>query len=208
MSIGRPVGRSGLPSTARPAALLAVLVAVLLATAGCGLRGEADARVLSVEEAPPALLSPSPVVLPLPAPAGASAQELVFVRESRLVPVTRPVLDVTPQRALQDLLGGPTPAERAVGLSTALPAEAGPVSVDVVGSTASVDIGGGVLESGRSDQVLALAQVVVTLDALPQVDAVRFLSEGQVLPVPRADGAISEDPLTADDYRPLLAPPP
>jgi hypothetical protein len=76
--------------------------------------------------------------------------------------------------------------------------------VTVEAGLASVAVGGEVLESGRSDLVLALAQVVVTLDALPEVVGVQFLSEDQVLAAPRADGAISRVPLTTDDYRSLL----
>ena len=179
----------------------ALALAVTLLTAGCGLRGEEAARPLTPEDAPVGLLSPSP---PAAQPPGTSAQQLVFVRESRLVPVTRPAVDVTPQTALDDLLAGPTPQERAAGLSTALPAAAGSVPLRVVDGTASVDVGGAVLESGRSDQVLALAQVVVTLDALPDVTGVLFLQDEAPLPVPRADGAISSGPLTTQDYLPLL----
>ncbi len=54
--------------------------------------------------------------------------------------------------------------------------------------------------------MLALAQVVTTLAGLPEVTAVRFVRDGQDLPVPRGDGAIVPGPLTAADYRDLLVP--
>jgi hypothetical protein len=175
-------------------------VGLVLAVAGCGVPPEGSARALTGSQAPFAVLSPAPEG---PQPPGARSQQLVFVEDAGLVVVTRPAQQQSPQSALSDLLAGPTPEEQAVGVTTALPAGTA-TQVRLEGSVAAVDVDGGLLESGRSDQVLALAQVVLTLDALPEVTGVRFLQQGQSLGVPRADGAITDAALTSADYQELV----
>lgn len=179
----------------------ALLVASLaLGLAGCGVGPEGHARALGVQDAPAGVLvSPSGSAQAT----GTSDEQLAYVRDARLATVTRAAAEVTPAAVLRDLLGGPLPAEREQGLTTALPAGSGSL-VGVEAGVASVALDGALLDNGRSDQVLALAQVVVTLDALPAVTGVRFLRDGQPLPVPRADGAVVGTPLTAADYRDLL----
>lgn len=117
--------------------------------------------------------------------------------------MSRAAGEVTPATVLRDLLGGPLPAEQEQGLTTALPTGSKALT-RLAGGVASVSLSGALLDNGRSDQVLALAQLVVTLDALPEVRGVRFLQDGEPLPVPRADGAIVSEPLTAADYRDLF----
>ncbi len=182
--------------------MLLLVAALVLGLTGCGVRPERQARALGAQDAPAGVLvTPSGS-----APAtGTSNEQLAFVRDAHLAMVTRAAAEVTPAAVLRDLLGGPLPAERDQGLTTVLPAGAGSL-VAVAGGVASVSLSGALLDSGRSDQVLALAQVVVTLDALPEVTGVRFLRDGHPLPVPRADGAIVGTPLTAADYGDLLAP--
>lgn len=186
----------------RGAGPVAVLVlAAALALTACGVRPEGQARALGPGAGPAGVL-----VTPSAAPAtGARAEQLAFVRDARLSTVSRPATEVNPGKVLRDLLDGPLPAERGQGLSTALPAASGSLE-GVRDGVASVDLNGALLDNGRSDQVLALAQVVLSLDALPDVTGVRFLRDGEPLPVPRADGAIVTGPVTAADYRDLLGP--
>ena len=178
-----------------------LLVPAVVALVGCGISAESSARAVGEDEAPFALLSPEPVV---PQPPGARSEQLVFVRDAALVPVSRPALQSSPQSALSDLLAGPTPVERDDGLTTALPTTVEP-GYSWWATVAEVDIGGELLDSGRSDQVLALAQVVLTLDALEEVTAVRFLQQGEPLRVPRADGVITAGLVTAADYADLVS---
>ncbi len=191
---GRSRARGGL------AVLTAVLTAVLAATtvlAGCGVTPEDAARPLSSESVPLSRLNrPTGAAQP----PGARSESLQFVRGTSLVSVLRPALRLTPETVLSDLLSGPTPDERAQGLTTALPTGTDLRLAGVQDRVADVVLGGDLLDSGRSDQLLALAQVVVTLDDLPEVDAVRFLRDGVPVPVPRADGAIEPTPVTAADY--------
>lgn len=183
--------------TARWVAL--VLSAVLCAA--CGVGPEDAARPLPAEDVPPGVLSTG---ARSPQPPGERQQRLVFVRDAQLVPVRRPALQVTPHTVLADLLTGPLPMEREQGLTTALPSGVEPFAVTVQDAVASVDLGDRLVESGRDDPVTALAQVVLSLTALPEVDAVRFVQDGVPVEVPRGDGELVDVPLGAHDYRVLL----
>lgn len=178
------------------------LVAVL--SAGCGVGPEDAARPLSTQEVPAGVLTDR---TSSPQPAGEREQRLFFLQDSQLVPVLRPAAQVTPQTVLGDLLGGPLPDERDRGLSTAVPTSAEPGSVTLTGPLALVDLGDRLLESGRDDPVTALAQVVLSLTALPAVEAVRFVQDGVPVDVPRGDGQVVDVPLRGEDYRDLLRAP-
>ena len=181
---------------AAPALALAVLLA-----AGCGIGPEDAARPLSSEEVPPGVLADRTSSAQ---PAGEREQRLYFLRDGQLVPVVRPAAQVTPETVLADLLGGPLPPEQDRGLSTALPSGGEPGLVALTGRSALVDLGDRLLESGRDDQVTALAQVVLSLTALREVETVRFVQDGAPVDVPRADGQVVDVPLRGEDYRDLL----
>ena len=54
--------------------------------------------------------------------------------------------------------------------------------------------------------MLALGQLVLTATARPGVGQVRFTLEGLPVQVPTADGTVTSDPLSRDDYLALLPP--
>lgn len=177
------------------------LVVTGVLCAACGVGPEEAARPLPAEDVPAGVLSAG---TPRPQPPGEREQRLVFVRDAQLVPVRRPAVQVTPQTVLADLLTGPLPPEREQGLTTALPTSVEPFVVTVQDGVASVDLGDRLAESGRDDPVTALAQVVLSLTALPEVDAVRFVQDGVPVEVPRGDGRLVDVPLGAQDYQALL----
>ncbi len=182
-------------------ALPAALALVALLAAGCGVHPEAAARPLTPQEVPVGVL---PDRTGRPQPPGEREQQLYFLRDARLVPVLRPAVQVTPQTVLDALLGGPLPAEQDRGLTTALPTSGAPGRVALQGTLAVVDLGARLSESGRDDPVTALGQVVLSLTALPEVEAVRFRQDTQLVDVPRGDGQVVEAPLRAEDYQVLL----
>lgn len=177
----------------------AVLVVALLLASACGLPSEETPRPIEAQELGPTATGPA---LPL----GARSTTLYLVRDAALAPVTRRTASVgSPSTALQLLLRGPSPTESVQGLSSAV----GPETVvldDVVrtGSTVVVPLAATPDGLGRSDEVLAYAQVVATLTSLPGVAAVRFVRDGEALSVPRADGSLSDGALTRSDYAELL----
>ncbi|PZF94739.1 GerMN domain-containing protein [Micromonospora deserti] len=181
---------------------VAALVAVVL-LAGCGVPTEGAPRTVP----PPPGPFPSPATgAPVP-PAGPVTEVLCLVRDDRLVTVERRVDGVpTVDAQLAHLLAGPTAAERDRGLTTALPGAVTTATARVSEARAEVDVGAPGEETGRSDEVLAFGQIVCTLTARDDIDTVSFLRAGTPLGVPRADGSLTQQPLTAADYADLVAP--
>ncbi|MFF5175211.1 GerMN domain-containing protein [Micromonospora sp. NPDC000089] len=183
--------------------LLAALAVLVLLPAGCGVPVDDEPRAVS---APPG---------PFPTPAGGAGtpsagrvrEVLYFVRDDRLTPVVRWV-DATPtvDAHLQQLLAGPSAQERDAGLTNALPGAMTVAVAGLSGTRATVDVREAGQEVGRSDGVYAFGQIVRTLVARDDVDSVAFVRRGRPLGVPRADGSLSTQPLTADDYATLAAP--
>ncbi|WP_406045858.1 GerMN domain-containing protein [Micromonospora sp. NBC_00898] len=179
------------------------LLLVLALLAGCGVPTEDNPRAVQ----PPPGPFPTPATGGSTAPSGRVDELLYFVRDDRLVPIVRRV-DTTPtlDGHLQHLLAGPTADERDKGLTSALPGAVTVAAARQTGARADVDIREAGDETGRSDAVLALGQIVRTLAARDDIDTVAFTRHGQPLGVPRADGSLSVEPLTAADYAALTVP--
>ncbi len=127
-----------------------------------------------------------------------------LARADHLEKVVRSAPRVDLTRALHVLLGGPTEAELGVGMRTAISPQAELRSAVLVGDTAVVDLSAAFVEVGGQEQILAVAQVVLTATAVPGVGRVRILLEGQAVEIPRADGTLSSESLGAADYERLL----
>ena len=186
----------------RSTVLLALLGAVL---AGCGVRTEDVPR----EVDPPDGVSHAWATEAQPGPlpdAGAIPERLYFVRGGEIVPVTRYVqAEPSVEELVDDLLGGLTDAERRDGLTSALVGNEFVGGVQRTGGLAKVELTAALDETGRTDQILAFAQIVCTLTTKPGITAVAFTRGGQVVGVPRADGSLSEAPASYADYASLLA---
>jgi germination protein M len=102
----------------------------------------------------------------------------------RSVPHTQAVA----RAALEQLLAGPTDAERAAGLTTALPADGHVVDVAIANGTATVDLSGALDDAAR-------AQVTYTLTQFPTIARVVLRVDGQPAP-----------PVTRADYEELTPP--
>ncbi|WP_117669157.1 GerMN domain-containing protein [Micromonospora sp. MW-13] len=191
-----------MPGLARRGVVPALLAGLLVLASACGVPAEDRPRAVEVPPGP----FPSPATAGSTAPTGRVTQTLCFVRDDRLVPVLRRV-DRAPgaDAQLRDLLAGPTAVERDVGLTSALPGAMSAAVADVVGGLARVTVGQTGDDTGRSDEVLAFGQIVCTLAARDDVTTVSFLRGGRPLGVPRADGSLSAQPLTAADYLSLTA---
>ncbi|GGM06755.1 GerMN domain-containing protein [Micromonospora yangpuensis] len=181
------------PRLTRDLGLLAVTAMLL---AGCGVSAEDRPRVIDRPG------GPHPVgTSPAAQPTGQLTETICFVRDEQLVRVDRQVSDAaTPVDQIRFLADGPTSAEREAGLSTALTGASRITGVRLVGREALVDVADGLVDTGRTDEMLAFGQVVCTLTARPDVDGVSFLHDSRRLGVPRADGSLSTGPLTVSDY--------
>jgi L,D-transpeptidase catalytic domain/Sporulation and spore germination/Putative peptidoglycan binding domain len=109
----------------------------------------------------------------------AGASRLWFLRDGRLVAVERGAPTVVD--TVRALLAGPTAAERARGLSSAVPRSTPLRSVAIERRIVTVDLGGR-FAAGRSDESLRarVAQLVRSVSSVSGVAGVRVLVEGGV----------------------------
>lgn len=178
------------------------MVLALLLAAGCGVSAESQPRSLDPGSAPFRGIGESATA----APVGAGRALVYLVRDGAIVAVVRRVPEPpTAEAVLAALVVGPSERESDAGLTTAVLSGTTLDRQEPSARVAYVDVPEtDETESGRSDEVLAYAQIVVTLTSLPSVTGVRFLRDGQPLDVPRADGSLARAPLTRRDYTALL----
>lgn len=191
----------------RGAAVCAAVLAVVAVTgAACGVPGDAHARPIAADDVPFGLLadragSPSTTV------ASADTEVSVYlVSGERLAEVRRPFAAGSGLKGLLALVtSGPTDAEAAAGLRSALPATA---VVDAATSNGEADVS--LSETFASldsrEQVLAIAQIVYTATGDPGINAVRFAVDGKSVEVPNGQASLVTRPVTRADYA-ALAPP-
>jgi hypothetical protein len=124
------------------------------------------------------LLALAALALALPGIAGAEVS-IWFVADGTPTAVSRN--GTTIERAVQQLLAGPTPAERARGLRSAVPRSTPLFSITVSRRIVTVDLGAR-FASGRDEAALhgRVSQLVRTVKSIPGVLAVRLLVEGGV----------------------------
>jgi hypothetical protein len=119
-------------------------------------------------------------LLALPAQAAsAKVVQVWFLKDGRLVSVDRRAPSI--EAAVQALLAGPTAADRARGLQSAVPSKTPLRAVDVERRVVTVDLGAR-FAGGRSEVSLRarVAQLVRTASSVPGVAGVRILVEGGV----------------------------
>lgn len=199
------------------AAPLAALVAVCC-TAGCGVVAGGGPHAIARGQVPFHLLTKVvPTTTTTTAPVATSAVTVYFIGQSGqyLVPAERAVpAPPTLRTVLEELLAGPTTAERTVGVRTALgsgvrllavrPAEPKPTT-----TTVTLDFNLAFGQISGTKQVLAVAQVVFTVGAvLGRQIGVRFEIDGNPTDVPTDTGAQVAGPVDAQQYASLAPPTP
>ena len=190
---------SGLPAT--------VVLAAATMLVACGIPYDREPTITPGGVVMP-VLAPSepPTAGGPPGPSGpqSPAVEVFLVQAENLVAVTRSTARHELAGALLLLLGGPMETEFAAGTRTAISPQTELRSAGLENGTAVVDLSAAFVEVGGQEQILAVAQVVLTATAVPGVERVRFLLEGEAVEVPRADGTLTSDSLQAADYQGLL----
>jgi spore germination protein GerM len=183
-----------------------------LLSAGCGVPTSADARSIPANQVPANLLSPTPPATTTTQP-GSYVSVPVFLiggAPERLVSVARDIV-VSAQSStyltevLTALVSGPTTADSAAGLFSAIPLQTRVLSVSVAAGVATVNFNSVFATLSGAAQSEAVAQVVFTLTAQPNVTSVAFQIEGQVAAVPVGSGAVVSTPVTPAQF-PNLAP--
>jgi hypothetical protein len=144
--------------------------------------------------------------LPRQATSGAATQprlpssrsfEVWFVREGRLMEAlrTHPATRRVATAALDALLAGPSPSERASGVHSEIPGATRLLDVAISGGVARIDLTSDFESAAATRSLqLRLAQVVYTATQFPTVKKVRFLVGGT--PVAALGGAVGRDAYT------------
>ena len=177
----------------------ALALAVLLA--GCGVPLEDEARALPSQSA-----NVPPSATPAVPETGPITETIYLVKGGLLVAVPRNVpAEPAVDKLMADLLAGPTEAEKAAGIGSALLGSKVVAAVQVHNGIATVELAANLEGTGRTDDVLAYGQIVCTLTTRPDVSWTTFTRDGQPIEVPRGDGSLTGDPLNAASYSRLIA---
>ncbi|GAB2589408.1 GerMN domain-containing protein [Kribbella endophytica] len=183
---------------------------VVLVVGGCGVPTQ-ESPVEIRPEALPSRLQGTALPRDVSPPTAGPGQVSVvvnFVRKDRLVRSVREVPNGPAQDRLAAivaaLVAGPTERERASGISSALPVGLQLAVTTLDGNRAVIGLIG---ETGGSaaENVLAVAQIVLSATTIPTVKEVTFERDGLPVEALLADGALTTNPLTAADYAALRA---
>jgi hypothetical protein len=180
---------------------------LLAATLGaCAVDDQRSARARDDADVPFGLLDEgAPPLVPSdpddPADDGAS---LCFIDGQGLRTVVARVDAPDDLREVIDALGSPPDGPEGP-LRTAIGREP-PLVRDVhrVSGIAQVELTPAISALSSDEQLRAVAQLVCTLTAQPGVGPVSFTLEGSTIDVPRADGSLTSDPVSRDDYVELI----
>jgi len=167
----------------------------------------------------PAALSVAPATLPaVVEPDERRIDVTVYLVNALQQLVPSPVTIGRPgsfQAILTSLANGPDGKATSLGYGTDLPAGVSLTAMRVTrAGVAQVEVGGGFLAQGGQTAIGEFAQVVYSLYAslpfvgIPGVKGVQFFSGGVPTGALLVDGQLVPRPVTADDYKSLLAPAP
>lgn len=190
----------------RHAVAVLLVVGAVAGVGGCGLPEDQRPHLVTAEDAP-LDLTPTESAADTVPEAGEVTVEVFFLNldQTQLRRARRPVDEVDVAAAIEALLQGPTEEERdelshaippAVELLSAVVADDGLVTLDLAPAGE-----GGILSVQSDAQARAFAQLVYTATAVPGVERVRFLVEGQPVDAPNDEAALAE--VTEADYASL-----
>jgi germination protein M len=130
-----------------------------------------------------------------------------FARDDGLVAVRR-THEPTPlvaTAAVDALLAGPSAAERATGVGSAVPSGTRLLGIAIHNGVATVDLTSEYQSGGGSlSMQTRLGQVVYTLTQFPTVQKVRFRLDGTPVNVFSSEGIVLDHPVGRSDYANLL----
>jgi germination protein M len=180
-----------------------LVVAVLASVTACSTGSD------NAGPTPPASASstatPSATATSTPAPVVTSVSAY-FVRGEKVAAAHRTSTGVAVSRAaVLALLQGPSAAERASGLTTAVPSGTTLRSVSVSGGVAVVDLSGTFASGGGSLSMrLRLGQLVTTLTQFPTISSVRLWLDGKAATTLGGEGLIVNHPISRVDVEDSL----
>jgi hypothetical protein len=185
--------------------LLALVLSATLALAACGGSDEGSGTTTTSRRATSTTASTSERSSTTSAPQKTTDVRVYLLRGEKVGPVRRSGPAGTPARAaIQALLAGPTAADRAAGLTSAVPAGTKLLGVTIVDDVATVDLSSQFGSGGGSQSMQArVAQVVFTLTQFPNVESVLFHMEGRPVTALGGEGVVLTSPQTRADWEAL-----
>jgi Sporulation and spore germination/Immunoglobulin-like domain of bacterial spore germination len=197
-----------LPLLLITAAVVVVAGAALLAACGGSSGGSSTVQpTATVTVTTPGSATTSPQASPSPSASPAQTTlRLYFLRDEKLGVAERRVAHTTmPATAsMRELLAGPTSAESAADLTSAIPAGTRLLGLTLDGSTARVDLSSRFASgSDRPSMRARVAEVVYTLTRYPTVDSVQLLVEGSPVDDLGGESIVLTAPQTRADWRDL-----
>ena len=135
----------------------------------------------------------------------ATTVKVTFLKGEQMTTVDRPGSSVA--RSVRALLSGPTPRESRQGITTQIPPRTRLLGAKLARGVATVDLDATVLTSpDRTGTAAVVAQLVLTVTAVPGVKAVRLHVNGR--PTSRLTGPAPGRAIAAKDVRVPDRPPP
>lgn len=179
---------------------LRLLIGLVLAVTACGIPIDAEPEVVDVE------VDDSPVS-PGPIPGDLAAVSMYLISDETLVRVTRDLPDPQSLEAiLGSLLEGVTEPEERSNLRSSIPTATRVLRIEREGNLARIDLSREFAAVGGGEEILAVAQIVLTATSVDGIDLVALLLEGVPTDAPVASGALSIEPVSAADYASLISP--
>lgn len=170
-------------------------VVVLAFVAGCGIPLQTTPDTIDVEVRSPAASPPAAGI-------GPGETAIYLVMDDALVPVRRDgVVDIEGLIGL--LLAGPSAAEEQAGMRSAIPPNTALRSTEVTGNDIVVDLSRAFASFGGQEEILAVAQVVLTLTTAG-LEGVLLELESEATPIPLQNGLLVTEPVGFDDYSALI----
>jgi hypothetical protein len=182
---------------------LALLALLGVVAAGCGGGSRPAAATTASEPAGRSTTAPAATV------AASLVVRAYLLRDGVVAPVGRvvPRTQAVARAALEQLIQGPTAAERDAGLATDVPSGVTVLGLTVAGGTAVVDLSRPFARGGEATISPRLAQVVYTLTQFPTISRVRFELDGDPLTgVTDGHGEILDHPPGRAEYEDLTPP--
>lgn len=199
--------------------LIGFVIGLGFLAAGCAGRGAEVVRPVgegSPSPSPSSNTSPTPGASHTPttrpsSPSGSGSvtYDVWFTKGEHLFVTrrTEPFTVAVGRAALQSLLSGPSSAERAAGVGTAVPSGTKLLDLNIEDGIATVDLSGTFDDGGGSlSEGMRLAQVVYTITQFPTVQGVNFRLDGKPVTAFSGEGIVLDHPQTRADWDDLLPP--
>jgi Sporulation and spore germination len=184
-------------------AALTLSLLLLIYVPGCGIGTQAEPKRLSTSQVPFSLLAPVHSAGHAGQPATV-AVILYLLRRGHLVAVARELpAPASFDARLRALVAGPTTEEAGRDLSSVVSAPGLSFTGSLLASLAVINLPEVFLQLAADDQIDALAQLVYTATAIPDINWVSFRVNAQHVTVPRPDSSTTAAPVTRADYQAL-----